>query len=76
MGEGWRVWRCQGDTEILSPTTLGHQAVASGFLQALGEVLPCSNSQDKSQLACLLRPIPHIPHWMTLALLQVSFYCF
>lgn len=65
--------------QLLSPTTLGQQAVACRFLQALGEVLSCSKSQDKSQgaqLVCLLRPVPHSPHWMTLALLVVLFYCF
>lgn len=81
LGEGLDGAReVPGETEqLLSPTTLGHQAVASSFLQALEEVLSCSKSQGKSQgaqLVHLLRPIPHIPHWMTLALLVVPFYCF
>lgn len=52
-----------GTQQLLSPTTLGSQAVASSFLQALGEVLPCRKSQGKppsDQLACS-DPFPYSP---------------
>lgn len=77
-GSAWGKGGARGDTAASQPHHSG-APVTSGSLQALGDFLPCSKSQDKSQgaqLGCLLRPIPHIPHWMILALLVVPFYCF